>query len=468
MRFLRRFFDYFLRVLRGFSLERFLFALVLLSLPLNLGKHFIFPFAYVNGKLIDYLIPTLYVHDILVFLLLLVALPKLVVFWKGFLLMKGKRSWSLIFLTLFLWSVFLSVVSSFEFAPSFYAYLRLFLYAGFVLYIPFRNFKYHTSQKLPKSLISKVSGFLSQYHTWFAFLILALSVLGILQWLHQGSIFDNYLILGEQPYTFSTPGIVKENFFGVTKIPPYGTFRHPNVFAGFLSFGLLIVFNSFLQRKAGPLYALTFLLGTITLFLTFSWFVMAAFLLSLVVLTLLQKTPSLGNRLIYLVLALLLLLTFILPFSTHLPLLNTSSLQRRSNLLTIGFQLIKQRPLFGIGYNNFTYFVDQLSIYNGFAKFTQPIHNIYMLLLVESGIFSLTFFILFLASLIKNLLNNFPKKSFQIRQNNRQSKPLLITLILHLLLLGGFDHYLLTAHQMQLLFWLTIGIALQYNFLDEV
>ena len=48
-----------------------LFFLLILLLPLNLGKHFVIKDSYVLGLLIDYLIPTIFVQDILVFLIIL-------------------------------------------------------------------------------------------------------------------------------------------------------------------------------------------------------------------------------------------------------------------------------------------------------------------------------------------------------------------------------------------------------------
>ena len=47
------------------------FYTLLLFLPVNLGRHFYFDFSSVNGIYIDYLIPTLYLTDLLIGLLLL-------------------------------------------------------------------------------------------------------------------------------------------------------------------------------------------------------------------------------------------------------------------------------------------------------------------------------------------------------------------------------------------------------------
>ena len=88
-----------------------LFFLLILLLPLNLGKHFVIKDSYVLGLLIDYLIPTIFVQDILVFLIIL--------FWVSDLVKKGsltQTALSLIsknsvkLLVFFIFSVFLSAV----------------------------------------------------------------------------------------------------------------------------------------------------------------------------------------------------------------------------------------------------------------------------------------------------------------------------------------------------------------------
>ena len=56
------------RKIKGFEAK--IFALILLFLPVNLAKHFVFNFCYVDGILVDYLIPTIYLTDILIWCLL--------------------------------------------------------------------------------------------------------------------------------------------------------------------------------------------------------------------------------------------------------------------------------------------------------------------------------------------------------------------------------------------------------------
>jgi hypothetical protein len=164
-------------------------------------------------------------------------------------------------LILFISSVFFSVLSSRNAQASFYAFLHLVLYVCFFLYV-LQNFEH----KKDFSKVVKI----------FSLSVFLLSLLAFAQWYKQGSLFNNYLFLGEQPYSFSTYNVNRENFFGFTKIPAYGLFRHPNIFGGFLSVVLLWLLLFIPENK---FVTLTFIFGLTALFLTLSISSLAVFLL---------------------------------------------------------------------------------------------------------------------------------------------------------------------------------------------
>jgi len=430
-------------------LENFLFYLIVFSLPLNLGKHFVLNLCYVNGRLIDYLIPTLYVQDILVLTLLLIALPRL---FKSAHKLLNFRVFA--YLILFFVAGFFSVISANSFIPAVYFFFRLFLYASFGVYI-------FLCRDFYKDFISIAE--------ILGVLLVGLGFLALFQWFNQSSVFDNYLFFGEQPYSFSTPGIIKESLFGFSKIPPYGTFKHPNVFAAFLSFCLLFSLPLFKGRRASPFLYLAWFLGLVALILTFSWFVFLGFFACLLLYLAPKRVLKLAP---YSLISLALIFHLFLFFSplksfdsntlAFLP-LSFDSLMRRKNLLITGFDLFRQFPLFGVGPNNFTFFVDPLFVLLGSPKFTQPIHNIYLLVFVEFGIFAGTLFLSFLGFLLLKCIQGISRFSETIGTSK-----ILLILLLNFLFLGFFDHFLLTSHQMLLVFWLTIGFSLQYNVVDEV
>ncbi len=424
------------------KLEKFLFFSIISSIPLNLGKHFILESSFVYGKLIDYLIPTIYVQDILILALFLVWL---FLFLRAGLSL-GKdffkevfssvlailRTWEVAFLILFIASVFLSVLSAKFPVSAWYEFSRLGLYVFFALYT-FGKFKFFQYK--------------DYLLTIFAILLFLLSLLGIAQWIKQSSVFNNYLFFGEQPYSLSTPQIVKVNFAGVSRVPPYGTFRHPNTFAAYLVFASLLIIG---LRPKKKIFCLPVFLGFFCLLLTCSRLGLAGFILGLLIILLPKKYIRPIARVSF---ATALFITILILLSNSVD----PSTFRRQNLLLTGIALFLQYPLFGVGLDNFTYFVDLLSIELGFPKFTQPVHNFYLLLLVESGIFSLLFVLLFLASIFHKLIG-----SVQHRLSGKYPR-LFLALLLSLLIPAFFDHFLTTSHQINLLFWLTIGLSLQYN-----
>src|SRR3989344_5907952 len=402
------------------KIHRNLFFIIIFLIPLNLGKHFIFRFSYVNGLLSDYLIPTLFVTDLLIILLLLIWFVDLLINLKPF---NFKSNYlSFLFLTLYLAS--------------------LFLYVLFFIYV-INNFDF--KRDLKTFLIVVCASVILQ------------TVLSLLQWINQGSVFNNYLFFGEQPYSFSTQGIVKESLFGVSKIPPYGTFRHPNVLAAFMS--LFLVFIAFAGIKAKVdkrLLVVAFVGGFSVLAISFSRFAIISFVFAVVSYFLISKLKKLGATVCLLIVLLIILAGISLPaipFKQFL--IEDPSFSIRADLIKATYKTVGQDILFGVGLNNNLVQIKDLLLKNEFLRFIQPVHNLFLLVLSESGVFALTFFVLFLYSVLYKLfsVSNFSDPVWRV----------LLINVFQLLILGSFDHYFLTIHQTMLIFWLTLGISLKYN-----
>jgi O-antigen ligase len=411
-----------------------LFYLILFLVPSNLAKHFILPSSYVSGILVDYLIPTIYLTDILIIILLLSSFlkkssPKI----KQLTLFNQPKPKPLfIFLLLLLPSVILASSP----VPAIYKWLKLLELVIFTLWIK-------------KNL--NLTDHLNPIINVLSASVLFQSLLSLTQWFKQASVFG-FKFLGEQPFNSATPGIDKITWFtGAIKIPPLGTFPHPNILAGFLSLTLpLILFKLFnktskptLKLRTKILLSLSALLGLTTLFLTFSLSAWLAFLLiglpSVLLLTI--KIRPLKLILIYSGLFLILFsfvtkLTFLAP---------ASSFSRRSELTKIALKMIQDKPMFGIGLNNFTIKLEDYGHVTATTRFLQPVHNIYLLILSETGFIGLTGFIYLSGSILKRLW-------FQ-----RKSKTILNSVFWiafsTLLFLGLFDHYPFTVQQSLLLFF---------------
>jgi len=453
-----------------------LFFLILFLIPSNLAKHFLIPSSYVSGILVDYLIPTLYLTDIFIILLLILWLVEKLSENQQIGIWRYDRnliSPSVKLLLLFLVLLSPSITFAFSFIPAFYKYLKFLELSLFVFWI-----KQNISLK---TLFSNIINVLTTS-------VLFQSLLALAQWLKQSSIFG-YSFLGEQPYTLSTPSIDKITWFdGSLKIPPMGTFPHPNILAGFIiSIFPLILFSLLKSQPSSKIrwfYFATLITSTITLFLTFSlssW--LALLLIGLPLTFIFYKQPShiyqrtqqlsliknlprfkswqkiinqqAGNpvhdrklrfpsvRFILIYTGLLLIfLSFSTKFSFLAP---QSSFSRRSQLATISLNIIKDNPLTGIGLNNFTTVMEKYGFITATTRFFQPVHNIYLLILSETGIIGfIGFLILFLYPIYLNL---------------KKPRSLFFIPFLSLLFIGLFDHYILTIQQGILLFFLFLILS---------
>jgi O-antigen ligase len=426
------------------------FLVLAFLLPANLGKHYVLKDSYVYGRLVDYLIPTIYVQDILVVLLLALCFVSIL---QSAATLKTFRS---IFLSrfgqlllLFIFTLFLSALGAERTLLSLSSVVRTALY-GFVCLFMVANFTPADFVRFMR--VSMCSVFL-------------LSILGVAQFFKQGSVFNNYLALGEQPYSALSRGVIEERVFGKVFVPPYGLFRHPNVFGGYLSIFLVWVLSFHLQRaqifEGSPFIKKAtvpvFILGGACLLLTLSFVAYLSLFLGVMFLfgyKFLHKYMFvLGVVLFVFLMALPLVKPDIsvatLP-SGHLvlPSINRASFYRRANLLLASQNIIQKNILFGVGYSLFTVYVEDASVSyrDPFSiRFVQPVHNIYALLFAEAGLFSLGIFLwLFLTA---------------FKQAYVQKSSLLITLF-QVLLLGCLDHYLLTQPQTHLLLWIVLGWSL--------
>lgn len=357
-----------------------LFYLILFLIPSNLGKHFILPSSSVGGSLVDYLIPTVYLTDILIVLLLIVkplkAIPKTLI----------------IFLLLLLPSVIFAASP----VPAVYKWLKFLEIGLLVSWI--RQYRVTLNSAIAVKSV--------------ALAVIFQSALAVGQWFNQGSIFNNYLFLGEQPYTSATAGIDKIVWLdGSLKAPPMGTTPHPNVLGGFLVVALQGL--SFASAKVSPYW-----IALVPLFLTFSLSAWLAFLLR-------SKWTMLAG-----VAALIILgknLSFLAP---------ETSFSRRNQLTQMALSMFKDKPLTGVGLNNFTVAMDQYGLIPATTRFLQPVHNIYLLVLSETGLIgTLGFLYVFL-------------KGPSLRS---KAGPYWI-----LLFLGLFDHWPLTLQTGLLLWSLTL------------
>lgn len=417
----------------NFFQETLLFT-TLFVIPFQFGKHFWPTFSYVAGQRVDYLSPTVYVSDI--FILLLAATTSVSFLRKQksrFRIKSGttilKFSCILLFLSI---GIFLS--------PSplvgWYVLLKL---------VELTFFGWYISKQ--KTITGKLF--------WvFFFGIFIEGFLASLQFFHQGSLGGLWYFLGERSFSASTPGIANASIRGQLVLRPYATFSHPNVLAGYLVISLLffltwiLTYKNYIQKI---LSIVVLVFGTFILLLTLSRVAISVF----IVLGLVALIMRFTKQKFLIVLASCFLLVGIL-FSSSLLFGRFFDLQGyieslglRDVLIQSAWRIFLSHPILGVGLGNFLVILPRYMHAKLLFGFLQPVHNIFLLVLAETGIIGLG---IFLFIVWKAFYNSWQKKKDGLFQFS-------FLALLAICCIGMTDHYFLTLQQGQLLLALILGIS---------
>lgn len=401
------------------QLKHFFLFLLLLLLPNQLGKHFLTPEAVVLGRSIDYLLPTLYLTDLLFGITLTLHL------------LRGarhfKRFWQFSLPAVFFCSLFLLANPTQNTLYFSARLLELILFAWLLIDLKLK----------PKQILSPIA--LSVI--WTVFLQTA-------QFLSQRSMSGTLYYLGERTFTTSSSGIAQLVINGRLLLRPYATFPHPNTLAGYLTILLPFwldkdsknnskSFNYFIFLKRTAL-----ILTTIGLFLSFSrtaWVVSLLILLLHFSLKSARNTKILGLVIVFAIA----IASEELVFGRFLSLTNidTTSVSERWTLSKASWDMWKQSPWVGAGLGEF---IRKLPGFLSPPYILQPVHSLYLLIFSETGSIGSLIFI-FLGA-------------FAFKKLRRKNSLALSESFLALLLLGFFDHYLWTQPQTKFLFALILAL----------
>lgn len=408
----------------------FLFYLLIIFLPTQLGRHFWPEFAFVFGLRLDYLSPTIYFTDLIIVLILVLSFKSLLLFLKNI----NKTSKVIIIVSII--TLITGVVLSKSPFAGFYGLLKLTEY--FFLFV----FIMQRFQKLDKRNL-----FIA-----FSIPIIYEALLSFFQLINNGSIGGIMYFLGERTFTSSTPGIANASIGGELILRPYATFSHPNVLAGFLMVYSLFLFIAFSKKEKITLLFLI-LISTTSLVLTLSrtaiiyWIIVLVFLFATSIYKKYKNRKSNPLLFIFVVLAVLVSITILISntFVTQRFLetrIYEQSVIQRQELITSSFQMFLKSPLLGVGVNNF-----YINLTN--TTFVQPVHNIFLFIFSQGGII---LFLIFLYLLTKTLIK--VKKTKNIY---------LFLTLLSVMFLGSFDHYFLTLQQGQIITTLIFGAIYSYK-----
>ncbi len=397
-----------------------------------------------------------YPSDVIALLLLFIALFAFRIPLRRFFIPRG---------AVFLWTVFLCALISIALSPfASYPipYIRLLqLATPFILFCFLANGRVEDKSKLSFLLLQCLIG-----------TALIQSGLAIAQYAIQGPLG---LRLFSEPSSFPVFGVdsgriwLFDNNLGVQPrevIRPSGTFPHPNVLGGYLSMSILAAYSLFSRPKWRLAAALMIPIQFFAMSLTFSRSALFSLMLGTLAWFGLHLRQN-GLRFLWKSIRLpALTITFSILFSflvlqTQIKdrggIVNYNGVAQGSDALRISYQnlalqVIKDFPLFGAGF-------DQLSIRGldylpqkpfGGKEFpaSSATHNIYLYLAGETGLLSLSAFLLFIFSLLW-------------AASHTPLTPLtasLTAIFIAFLFIGGCDFYPLLFQQGKLPFFLAAGL----------
>ena len=252
------------------------------------------------------------------------------------------------------------------------------------------------------------------------------SVLGIYQFLTQSSFAFKYL--GLAAHNPEDPGVAVVEAASGRFLRAYGGVDHPNIFGGVLAISLILavyflakkkVLNSNKEIFESIFLFIFYFFSLFALFFTFSrsaWLAYAAGLIFLLISFIKGKDRWMIGRFLALVFFSVIFLSIIVrPYQDLVGVrvsantrLEQISLNERQIYFEQSAALIKSQPLLGVGIGNYTSELDRRDENKKPAWVNQPVHNCFLLIFSESGIFSLIFFLGFLICLIlKDRRENF-------------------------------------------------------------
>ncbi|MBW7886975.1 MAG: O-antigen ligase family protein [Bacteroidetes bacterium] len=257
------------------------------------------------------------------------------------------------------------------------------------------------------------------------------------------------------------------SLFGFTRLS--SIFHDPNIFARFLLFGIFYMLSFYFFDTTNTFrknHLIIFcLLALICLVLTLSRSSLLTLMFGIIVFAFLLKNRkkeflTISVVLIICIVAIIIIFILRIESNAQSAVLELSTFNRLQILIG-GIDILKKNWLFGIGYTNFQNFYASNYMQNAMSMtlemyeqkgFTVSMHNWFLEVFCEQGIFGLIGFIWFFYSFFKELVRSIKNT------NDRFYKPLLIGhsfLLATYLIQGFFYHTFISLFS----FWIYAGFA---------
>jgi hypothetical protein len=307
------------------------------------------------------------------------------------------------------------------------------------------------------------------------------SIIGIIQFFIQHSI--GLIWLKESIISPTIPGVAKLLFNGQTHIRAYGLFPHPNILGGFLVFSIiasLLYLKLFQSGKNVPrgtfsLTTIILLIQGLALLLTFSKSAIIGLFIGFLYLNMTKcstwnifwwfKYDKMFHvehfyKKFFLLIASLLLVFLLLKPDMYSLLLK--SLSERAFYINVSRGTFLSHPILGMGAGQFV--LNMQGITNIQNWQFQPVHNVFLLIINEFGIFVLFLFLYFIYKIFR-YSKNVPRGTFYgagVEHLARQECVPLVnvyfkTIFIGFLFIMIFDHYFWDIQQGQILLWIVLG-----------
>lgn len=418
---------------------------VVLSIPIQLGRHFWPSWSLLLGRRIDYLSPTVYFVDCLIVAAVVFAC-------SSFLSMPDKQRRRIVnaqrkyFMVYALSAVlvFINIITSLAWQVSVAAWIHVMLFGFVAWYIAT-----HANQKTQYLRLLIVGGVCS-------------AVLAIGQFALQHSIGGVFWFVGERLFTIDTASIARAHicmpFTGSCQLllRSYATFPHPNVLAAYLGIVLFLfvthIPNVFGKKPTGSYRP--FIIGLTIMFLILALITTMGRATFVVVLFLLlwwymeQKQYSGFAKTIVAGVAIFCIVSAL----SFLPLrVADESVVVRQRLNQISVRVIARHMVSGVGLGNFVITLPRETS-SVFFTGIQPVHNVYLLAISELGVLGIVGWIVLCVMWWRRTQNYF--------RAPRPESALFLALILAMGALGLVDHYWWTLEQGQLLASVVFGLYL--------